>query len=44
MEATLRQPVMQHTGTFSEERWESLHTINELDATLKGIIHNHFHK
>ena len=43
MEAALRQPVMQHTGTISEEKWNSLHTIDELDASLKHIIHNHFH-
>ena len=29
MEAMLRQPVLQ--GTISEEKWESLHTIDELD-------------
>ena len=34
---------MQSTGTISEEKWNSLHTIDELDATLKRIIHNHFH-
>jgi hypothetical protein len=43
MEAALRQPVMQSIGTISEEKWDSLHTIDELDATLKSIIHNHFH-
>ena len=43
MEAALRQPVMQRTGTISEEKWNSLHTIDELDASLKHIIHNHFH-
>ena len=32
------------TGTFSEEKWANMHTIDELDATLKSIIHNHFHK
>ena len=44
MEATLKQPVMQYTGSISEEKWDRMHTIDELDATLKGIIHNHFHK
>ena len=43
MEAALRQPVMQHAGTISEEKWNSLHTIDELDESLKHIIHNHFH-
>ena len=43
MEAALRQPVMQYAGTISEKKWDSLHTINELDTTLKRIIHNHFH-
>ena len=42
MEATLRQPVME-VGTISEEKWNSLHTVDELDATLKTIIRNHFH-
>ena len=42
MEAALRQPVMQYAGTISEEKWNSLHTIDELDASLKSIIHNHF--
>ena len=44
MEAALRQPVGQCAGTISEEKWDSLHTIDELDASLKRIIHNHFHK
>ena len=43
MEAALRQPVAQYAGTISEEKWDSLHTIDELDASLKRIIHNHFH-
>ncbi len=43
MEAAVRQPIMQ-TGTISEEKWANMHTIDELDATLKSIIHNHFHK
>ena len=43
MAATLRQPITQCAGTISEEKWNSLHTIDELDATLKSIIHNHFH-
>ena len=43
MEAALRQPVMQYAGTISDEKWDSLHTIDELDASLKRIIHNHFH-
>ena len=41
MEAALRQSAMQ-IGTISEEKWNSLHTVDELDATLKTIIHNHF--
>ena len=36
------QPIMQQVGTISEEKWDSLHTIDELDTTLKHIIHNHF--
>jgi len=44
MEAALRQPVMQQAGTISEDKWDSLHSIEELDTTLKRIIHNHFHK
>jgi len=43
MEAALRQPVMQYAGTISDEKWDSLHTIEELDASLKRIINNHFH-
>ena len=39
MEAVLKQPVMQYAGTISEEKWDSLHTIDELDASLKHIIH-----
>jgi len=44
MEAALRQQVRQYAGTISEKKWDSLHTIDELDASLKSIIHNHFHK
>lgn len=44
MEAASRQPVMQYAGTISDEKWNSLHTIDELDASLKSIIHNHFHE
>ena len=40
---TLKQPIMPNAGTISEEKWNSLHTIEELDVTLKRIIHNHFH-
>ena len=43
MEAALKQPVLHSAGTISEEKWDSLHTIEELDASLKSIIHNHFH-
>ena len=43
MEAALRQPVLQYAETISEEKWDSMHTIDELDASLKSIIHNHFH-
>lgn len=39
MEAALRQPVMQYAGTISEEKWDSMHTIDELDASLKSIIY-----
>ena len=37
MEATVRQPVVPNTGTISDEKWVSLHTIDELDASLKSI-------
>lgn len=40
METALRQPVLQET--ISEEKWESLHTIEELDSALKNVIHKHF--
>lgn len=30
-------------GTISKEKWESLHTIDELDTTLKAVINKHFH-
>jgi hypothetical protein len=40
METALRQPVLQ--GTISEEKWESLHSIEELDSALKNVIHKHF--
>ena len=39
MEATLRQPVMQYAGTISEKKWDSMHTIDELDASLKSTIY-----
>jgi len=42
MEATLQQPVTQQ-GTISAEQWDGLHTVEELDAALKTIIHQHFH-
>ena len=45
MEAAARQnPVMcGYAGTISEEKWDSLHTIDELDSALKAVIHKHFH-
>ena len=44
MEATVRQPVAcGYAGTISEEKWDSLHTIDELDSALKAVIHKHFH-
>ena len=42
MDAALRQQSMQ-AGTISGEKWNSLHTVEELDTTLKTIIHNHYH-
>ena len=39
MEAAVRQPAMPYAGTISEEKWDSLHTIDELDASLKSIIY-----
>jgi hypothetical protein len=41
MQTTFEQPVMQTTGTISMEKWDNLHTIDELDASLKAIIHKH---
>ena len=41
MEAVLQQPILH--GTISEEKWESLHTVDELDSALKNVIHKHFH-
>jgi len=43
MEATLQQPVLQQTGTISDEKWNSLHTIDELDSALQAVIQKHFH-
>ena len=43
METALRQPVMQYAETISEEKWDNLRTVEELDSALKSIIHNHFH-
>lgn len=42
MEATLQQPVLQQTGTISDEKWNSLRTIDELDSALQTVIHKHF--
>ena len=42
MEAMLKQPTVQ--GTITEDRWNSLHTIDELDSALKQIIQKHFHE
>ena len=39
MEAVLEKQV----GTISMEQWDNLHTIEELDSSLKAIIHKHFH-
>ena len=41
MDAAVRQPIME--ATISKEKWDSLHTVDELDSALKKIIHNHFH-
>ena len=43
MEATLQQLVMQQTGTISDEKWNSLRTIDELDSALQAVIQKHFH-
>jgi len=48
MDTALRQPAVQpimegYKPTISDEKWNSLHTIEELDSTLKTIIHKHFH-
>ena len=42
MDTVLQEPLTQ-AGTISEEKWNGLHTLEELDATLKTIIHKHFH-
>ena len=34
-----RKQPRQDAGTISKEKWDSLHTINELDASLKNIIY-----
>ena len=40
MQAVLQQPVKQvQRGTISNKKWDSLHTVEELDSTLKDIIH-----
>lgn len=43
MQATLEQPIVHQMETISSEHWNELHTIEELDASLKTIIHKHFH-
>ena len=45
MEATVRQSPVAcgYAGTISEEKWDNLHTIDELDSALKAVIHKHFH-
>lgn len=43
MATTAQLPITQQTGTISKEQWDGLHTVEELDATLKNIIHQHFH-
>ena len=40
MEAALRQPALQ--GTISEEKWDSLHTIEELDLLSRMLFINIF--
>ena len=41
MEDALKQPISQGCyGTISEEKWNSMHTVDELDSALKNIIHN----
>ena len=46
MDTALRQPAVQpimegYKPTISDEKWNSLHTIEELDSTLKTIIRKH---
>ena len=41
MDAPVRQSGVQ-VGTISDEKWNSLHTVEELDIALKTIIHNRF--
>jgi len=35
---------MQHDATISEEKWNGLHTIDELDAHLESRIREHYHR
>lgn len=42
MDAVLQEPITQ-VGTISEEKWNSLHTLEELDTALNTIIYKHFH-
>ena len=39
MEAALKQSVTQYAGRISEEKWNSLHTTDELDASVYEAIH-----
>ena len=43
MATTAQLPITQQTGTISKEQWDGLHTVEELDAALKTIIHQYFY-
>ena len=43
MQAALKSVLQPQMATISDEKWNSLHTIEELDSALKAIIHRHFH-
>ena len=30
--------------TISEEQWNNMYSLEELDNALKAVIHRHFHK
>ena len=43
MIATATRPV-NAMPTISEEQWNNMYSLQELDDALKAVIHNHFHQ